>query len=521
MDALMDSVQERCMKAGLKYIVAAAAALVLGGCAFMGSGSTGKVSTADQAAFQKVFMSSYFAERGGLPGGAKGLTPFIKGAGSSTQPSGSKATVPVGQLADTHFATLSPKTFINYPEPGQTTTFTLTTWDAANHVYDVTATTTFPSDDMRKTYVEEYFVMDGNPTYSLGADGIWTTDDAIVRLSGGLWVQDQKARVQQVLTFQDGTTRTETIVAYSTGAGQPPLFDKTGLDVNGSLDFSQLFYPAQVPSPLSTTIQFSSVVMYYVTPSTNTNFWFWKGTQAQTILGIRYYTEDLSGGQLNTYTVAFEKTVDALTTTGGSFSTTLASVFAGSKFSSLAESVLRQQVTYTVTNGVPDFSTGTKITNMKTRVADVTSQKDFYLQQLSNDSVTLSGYDTTTIYTPTAAVNDIITANPSQFVYSRTLASSGNSLPLYYIPGTTTDTTGTGDLATLYTSIQEGNAALHTGSTIPGKPPPAGIEWAFNGAQGTTIPSSSVTTVGQTGPLKPGCTSISRWTRAGSCTRES
>ncbi len=125
-------------------------------------------------------MSSYFAERGGVPGGAKGLTPFLK-VTTGSQGSGSKATVPVSQFTNNSFANLVTKRLSStIPEPGQTTTFTITTKDAANHVYDVTATTTYPSDDIRKNYVEEYYVMDGNPTYSLGPDGIWDKNDAIV-----------------------------------------------------------------------------------------------------------------------------------------------------------------------------------------------------------------------------------------------------------------------------------------------------------------------------------------------------
>jgi Concanavalin A-like lectin/glucanases superfamily len=501
MDAsLMDSVQERCMKIRFILIVTGCAVLLLGGCGFFGQSNGGAVSSADLARLQKVFMSSYFAERGGTPGGAKALTPFLRVAGSSSAGAGSKATVPVSQLTNNNFATLSPMAFVNYPEPGQTTTFTITTKDAGNHVYDVIATTTFPSDDIRKSYVEEYYVMDGNPTYSLGPDNVWTTADAIVRLSGGLWVQDQKARVQQVLTFSDGTTRNETIVAMSPSATTAPLFDKTAFNINGSLDFSQTFYPIQAVS--DPTIQFSSVVMYYVTPSTNPNFWFWQGQQQQTILGIRYYTESWTSTTLTTYTVCFEKTIGTLTTTNGSFTQTLNTVFAGSQFSTLAESVLRQQVTYNLVAGVPDLSSGTEITNMQTRVANITGQKDFYLSQSNSDYVTLSSWATSTIYTPTPAANQVITADPSAFAYSRTLTSSSGSLPLYYPSTQITDTTGTGDLAILYTSIQEGQAAISTGSsTIPGSIPQSGFEWQYNGAQGTTIANSSSYQLGDKGTV--------------------
>jgi hypothetical protein len=334
------------MKTRLILIVTSCAALVLGGCAFFGQAS-GTVTSADQAAFQKVFMSSYYAERGGNPAGAKGLTPFLKVVPGNT---GAKTTIPTSQLTNNSFANLTPKTFVNYPEPGQTTTFAIATKDAANHVYDVTATTTYPSDDIRKSYVEQYYVMDGNPTFpALGSDGKWDTNDAIVKVSGSVWVQDQKARVQQILTFTDGTTRTETIVAQTDASNNPPnglKFDPFAVTDPASAPTDYAFGPAFYPTlSADSKILFSSVVVYYVTPSTNTSFWFWQGTQAKTILGVRYYTESWDTTPLkkfNSYTVSFEKTVNTLTTTGGSYSQTLATVFVGSKFTTLAETVLQQ-----------------------------------------------------------------------------------------------------------------------------------------------------------------------------------
>ncbi len=300
--------------------------IVLAGCALSGIGAgTGTVSPADISSFQKVYMSSYYAERGGTPAGAKGLTPFLK----VTAAAGAKTTINTTLLTNPHFATLSPLTFANYPEPGQTTSFTATVKDATNHVYDIVATTTFPSGDLRSKYVEEYYVEDGNPTFGTPADGVWDTNDPIVKQSSASWVQDQKARVQQVLTFTDGTTRSETIIAQTQDWGLSPTYKPKfdSFDVNGSLDFSQAFYPVQDTS--NTAIKFSSVVVYNVTPATTSNFWFWTGTQAQSIVGIRYYTEYWTTGVqgFNSYTVAFEKTVDTLTTTGGTFSTTLKTVF--------------------------------------------------------------------------------------------------------------------------------------------------------------------------------------------------
>ncbi|MEI6875472.1 MAG: hypothetical protein WCL50_10135, partial [Spirochaetota bacterium] len=185
--------------------------------------STAVMSAADVASFQKLYMSSYYAARSGLPQGlsSKALTPFLDRTGSA-----SKATVPLGQLTTVTFGSLAPLSFSNYPEPLQTTTFTATLVSGTptgTKVYDVTATTTFPSGDLRTSYVEEYYVQDIGLDSTLGwntglkPDVKWTVADPIVKKVAGVWVlgtnsyltQDQLARLKQVLTFADGTTRSE------------------------------------------------------------------------------------------------------------------------------------------------------------------------------------------------------------------------------------------------------------------------------------------------------------------------
>jgi hypothetical protein len=488
------------------FLIPAALAVVLAGCVPVGQGADA-VSPSDLAAFQKVFMSSYYAEREGTPAGSKGLTPFLKVV--DAQGAQARATINTGLLSNTSFSSLTPKAFANYPEPGQTTTFTITTKDATNTVYDIVATTAYPAGDIRSTYVEEYYVKDGNPTFVTPADGKWDVNDPIVKQSGGSWVQDQKARVQQVLTFTDGTTRAETIVAQTQDWGLSPTFAPkfASFDVNGSLDFSQAFYPQQIQGTDSdyAKVRFSSVVVYDVTPSANSSFWFWQGTQAQSILGIRYYTEywDTTLHTFNSYTVAFEKTIDTLTTTGGSFSQTLQTVFVGSQFNTLAESVLRQQVSYPLDPATDNLvlSMGQKATNMQTRVANITGQKDFYLQQLNTDTVSLSTWATTTIYTPTGAVNEVVATKPNAFLYSRTQAVPAGGIPLA-VPSGTLDNTGTGDLATLYTSIQEGNAVVPTGTTIPGSIQPPAVLWQYSGSQGTTVQDTTAYRLGNTGTVE-------------------
>jgi hypothetical protein len=145
------------------------------------------------------------------------------------------------------------------------------------------------------------------------------------------------------------------------------------------------------------------------------------------------------------------------------------------------------------------LNSGTINTNMQTRVADITGQKDFYLQQSNSDYVSLSNWSTTTIYTPTGAVSEVLAANPGTFVYTRN--ATGGIPPL--ATNSTADVTGTGDLSILYTSIAEGQGVSTTGTTIPGSITPPGALWQYNGSQGTTVPNSGTAyPLGHTGTVE-------------------
>jgi Concanavalin A-like lectin/glucanases superfamily len=377
-----------------------------------------------------------------------------------------------------------------------------------NPIYDVKVTTVFPSTDIRKSYLEEYYVEDSTPgtpnsgsTWA-GADGYWTIADPIVVFSGGAWTQNQAARVQMLLTFQDGSTRNETIVGTSTPGSSPScsVFDPTAFNINGSLDLSQAFVPAAAgslgttSSPYSTStvsgVVYSSVTMYYVTPTMNYNYWFWAGSGQQTILGIRYYTEVVSGSTYTAYTVSFEKTIGALTTTGGSFTNTLQTVYSGSTFNTLAETVLRQQVVYNLEAGTgtsssnppaPDLTSGQVTTNMQTRVVNIAGQKDFYISQLNSDDVSLSAWATSTIYIPTGNATPILAANPAANVFTRhqQITYAIGTLPFAI---STSDIAYASDLSTVYTSVTEG-AFLTSLSNAPSSLISTGSEMTFNGAQ--------------------------------------
>ncbi len=497
-----------------KYLYLLLVAALLASCTlFTGNENAGTAPSRDDIALlQKSFMSSYYAERTGAPAGSpRALTPF-----AGLQVSGSRATVPINKLTNTAFASLAPLSLANYPEPGQTTAFTavlVAGTPVSTKVYDISATTTFAPGDIRAKYVEEYFVQDGGlngGTFSGGvyADGVWTTDDFIVKKKAGVWAladldglgfftKDQSARVKMLLTFTDGSTRTETIISSSTTlpvAG--PKFAKSSFDINGSLDLSQAAVPALDNS--NPNVMFSSIVQYYVTPSSNPAFWFWTGSNSQTILGIRYYTEvaDPAGSTYIAYTTSYEKALSNLSTTGGTFTTTLPTVTVGSNFSTLAESVLRQQVVYGLTSTPYYLPTGVGAitTNIKTRVVNVTGSSAFYLSQQNSDYVSLS--------IPTGNADALLTANPALNLFTRTqsITPSAGLLPFAVA---TADISGLGDLATLFTSITEGSATtILSGaptSTLTGG---NAVSYTFVGQQAVGLTTTSTLDLSSAGTVE-------------------
>jgi hypothetical protein len=437
-------------------------------------------------------------------------------------------------ISSWNFATLvantpAQNTIANYPETGETTTFSVTLYDPTYNVYDIKATTTFPSNDIRQSYVEEYYVQDVGKNSSgyfsdTTPDGVWTTDDPIVQkvasfAQNGGWEQNQDARVQMLLTFQDGTTRSETIVSDSNPsasgviAGQAatvggPKFESFDVSPTASLDLSQQFVPAVNSS--DPTINYSSVVVYEVHPSTNQNFWFWQGSQAQTIVGVRYYTEQYTNGgsTLNATSVSFEKTISTNQGTGGSYATTLQTLNGSSTFNTLAESVLRESVSWPTLspNGSPNLSSATINKYMQTRVINITSSVDFYINQANSDYVNLALANGTQ-YTPTGAVDMAVASDPTTLLFNRTSLTTGvnGALPIVY----PTTISGSTFLAQVYTSIVEGSAVVPATTTTPptnlsGGTVTTSQVQSFNGQQvvGSTTPNVSSFNLGQAGMVE-------------------
>jgi hypothetical protein len=312
---------------------------------------------------------------------------------------------------------------------------------------------------------------------------------------------DPTARVKMLLTYQDGSTRNETIVSSSLSTSPGPKFDITAFSLAGSMDLSQSFVPLVASDP---NVMYSSVVVYTCAPSTAYGFWFWQGNVANSIVGVRYYTEyaDTATSHYVGYTASFEKTVESLTTTGGSYATTMQTIFAGSQSTVLAESVLRQKVDFqlagTATTGTDYYraagSAQDITTNMQTRVVNIAGQKDFYLQQLNSDYVQLSSWASSTIYIPTGNATEILATTPGALALGRITATTAvaGGQPL----ATLSTIPGLGEVGTVYTAIQTGAATSLVSPTTPtpaSNVMPANTEWTFNGetVEGTLIPTGN------------------------------
>jgi hypothetical protein len=357
-----------------------------------------KPSSLDLSAFQDTFMLSYYADRSGLPAGAasgpRALTPF------QAPVSYARATVPINTIGSLSFAALStPTSLSNYPEPGESTSFTAAfVTNSGGKIYDVSVTTTFPATNYRGSYVERYFVRDTD------ANDQWTIADPIGTWNGTTWADDAAARSSMVLTYSDGSTREEAI--YSTTATTGPKYDYAALSIDGGLDLSQIgAAPATTSDP---KVMFSSVVVYAYKPARNGYFWFWSGKAGAGIIGVRYYTEyaDTAGDRYVGRSGSFEKTLGSFGTYGISNPAAIISaVFDSSLKNTLCESVIRQEVTYGLsgTSSADWKASGAATgitTKMMARVANLVTNQDFLVNQLNSNAVSVETTTSSIVYLP-------------------------------------------------------------------------------------------------------------------------
>ncbi|MCA1950453.1 MAG: LamG domain-containing protein, partial [Treponema sp.] len=437
--------------------------------------------------FRSSYMTTFDVLNNSFAQSGKALVPFNKGVDSTL----ARATVPVDSstaitLPTTVGATVTGSQS-NYPEVGQTSSWTITKTVTPN-VYYVQVLTTFPTYDPREKQEEWYYILD-NPDGSPAALGRWTNADIVVKADG---TADSKFRNRNRLYYRDGSYQDEVIVDVKRYDGHNAF---APFDINGSLDYPGAFVPQT-----DTNAAYASVVVYTRNFNDTPSYSFWKGNRAQAIVGIRYYTEKVSAdhSQLVGTTLVFEKAITSTKNESGNFLNTYSSLFlpdlaANTDNAFLALTVVRQQTTYKLSSYsgpstyTVDYNSATRDTRAKTRVVNIATQQDNYVTLINNEAAQItSAYDT--FWIPSG--NDPAIVNLSSgTVFDKSanqVVTTSDSAPL-----SITTVNPTGDLGQFYRALKAPDS-VGTGSTndIPGDLVGTGDVKVFNGAQGMTLPST-------------------------------
>jgi hypothetical protein len=425
-----------------------ALAAVVSSCT-LGLGSTATFDTSDLSEFQGKYMTTFDILKGTFISSDRALTPF-NGSVSGIQ---SRATVPT--WGDTSYslplslgATLTDEE-LNYPEPGQTSTWI--TENMGANVYLIKVTTTFPSYDPRLRQDEWYYILDSVDT------GTWTNDDPICNPAGG---SDAKYRAKNELTFRDGSVQTETIVDVA--------HQFTAFDIEGSLEYPTAFIPKT-----DGTATWSSVVVYTREYADSPNFSFWSGKRARAIVGVRYYTEhlNLAETELTGDTLVFEKAVTALLSSDGDFldpssAFYLSDLAASPEQSYLALNVVRQRIVYgydTATD-TPDYMNAVRDTRTKTRVLNIATRQDNYVTIIGDEAAEITkAYDT--MWIPSGDELSTVTLDGSMTVFTKTdtslTSTTSDSDPVEIFTAAPI-----GDVGLLYYSVIEEGAPIETLASV-------------------------------------------------------
>jgi len=288
------------------------------------STSFAPLADVDLLDFQTHYMSSFNANTSTavkvqsratitLGSGAAGSKTFASGQTWATLKTNSAA---VNQVA-------------NYPDAGQTTSFTVADTLAAN-VYRITATTTFASGDARSSYREVYHVQDVAPM------GTWTEADAVGSLSGTTFTANIASRASMTLTFANGDLRDEAILSNTTLYAMP--------SISGSLNLT----PSSEPAVVTSGVAYSSVVGYVTKPTSLNASSLWTGlnTNLPNVIGLRFYSEQNGVWSM----VSFERiTKEEQDLSSLTLADLEAVIFTGKKktttYTTLATSVLRENAT--------------------------------------------------------------------------------------------------------------------------------------------------------------------------------
>jgi hypothetical protein len=367
----------------------------------------------------------------------------------------------------------------NYPEPGQSSSWTIEPHATLDNVYLIKVTTNFPEYDPRLRQEEWYYLRDNQDGDPL-AYGTWTTADVISDDDGNV---DPMSRERNILYYRDGSTQEEMITDV-TSRFSP-------FDINGSLDYPGAFKPIA-----DTEAEYSSVVVYTRNYNDTPYFSFWSGNRVRTIVGVRYYTEKITADHqyLIGTMIVFEKAITSLMTTDGDFTDYYSSLFLPQiaddpNQSYLALTTIRQQTTYKVSNYVSDtnytlnYDQSTRDTRAKTRVVNIANQQDNYVTLINDEAATIANASGT-LWVPNGDDPSIVNLSGDTAVdveTKNTVVTTGDSDPIAIV----VSDPGTGDISTLYNSVNlEAPTNSPVSNDIAGDLTGVNDVKVFNGHQG-------------------------------------
>ena len=440
--------------------------------------------------FRSSYMTTFDVLNNSFNQSGKALVPF----NGPKQASLARATVPVDSSTHITLPTdANPVTGSqsNYPEVGQTSTWTITKTVTTN-VYYVQVLTTFPAYDPREKQEEWYYILDNQDGTPL-AYGTWTNADVVCKADGTV---DSKYRERNRLYYRDGSYQDEVIVDVRNLGSGFALFD-----INGSLDYPGAFVPNTDASAA-----YSSVVVYTRNFTDAPSYSFWSGNRAQAIVGIRYYTEKVSSDntQLIGTMIVFEKAITSTKNEAGDFLNTYSSLFLpdlakNTDNAFLALTVIRQQTTYGLSSYTGpstytvDYSKGTRDTRAKTRVVNIAAQQDNYVTLINNEAAQItSAYDT--LWIPNGNDPAIVNLSGTSSIFDKTentVITTNDSSPLRIV----TNSPPVGDLGTFYKALDQKTIndlgiVIPDGQDIPNDLVGTGDVKQFDGAQGITLGQS-------------------------------
>lgn len=435
--------------------------------------------------FQTTFMASFEMFNGSFSSSSRALTPFQQRASSSQQ---ARATVPLFGADSITLPTGSTEltgSRSDYPEPAQNSNWTISGFPPVPNAYEIKVTTSFQSYDPRSFQEEIYLIKD------VDTNGQWTTADLIIDSTG---VQNDAYRLYNRLYYRDGSFQDEVIVQVrkpTTAGNMLTGYDYFGVfDASDALDYPDVFAPTLHGGVGGAT--YSSVVAYTRSFLSAPSYSFWAGKRARSIVGVRYYTEHLTEGdtKLVSDLAMFEKAIDSLVTTSGSFVNASSDLFLPALASNrnptlLSQSVLRQQITYgwNSASSTVNYNSASRDTRMKTVVVNISNNADYYITRVNNEAALLVN-GSSTINIPSGDATEIVNSDPDAAVFNKfdqKTVTTGSLTPLDIVVGT-----ATGDLGTLYKSLAEGAAsiAINGADDIPGDITGTVDVKSFSGAQG-------------------------------------